>query len=60
VLEKAVGQLHRAGDMHVVYHDMSSALGDDFDEATVDGVHPTDLGFLRMSEVLARTLRPLL
>ena len=29
-------------------------LGEDFDECTVDGTHPTDLGFLRM----ARSLEP--
>ena len=34
-------------------------LGRD-DEATVDGTHPTDLGFLRMAEVLAPVLRRVL
>lgn len=33
-------------------------LGDD-SEGTVDGVHPTDIGFLRMAEALAPHLRPL-
>ena len=31
-------------------------LGND-DEATVDGTHPTDLGFLRMADVMAPVLR---
>lgn len=34
-------------------------LGDD-GEGTVDGCHPTDIGFMRMSEVLLPVLRPLL
>lgn len=33
-------------------------LGTDF-EGTVDGVHPTDVGFLRMAEILAPVLRPM-
>ena len=31
-------------------------LGDD-GEATVDGTHPTDLGFLRMADAIEPTLR---
>jgi hypothetical protein len=34
-------------------------LGDDGD-GTVDGTHPTDLGFLRMSEVIGKALKPVL
>ena len=33
-------------------------VGDD-DEGTVDGVHPTDLGFLRMAEILAPVVKNL-
>ncbi|MCX5658644.1 MAG: SGNH/GDSL hydrolase family protein [Planctomycetota bacterium] len=33
-------------------------LGTDY-EGTVDGVHPTDIGFLRMAEIFAPVLRPL-
>lgn len=33
-------------------------VGDD-DEGTVDGVHPTDLGFLRMAEVIAPVVKNL-
>jgi lysophospholipase L1-like esterase len=31
--------------------------GADFNECTVDGVHPTDLGFIRMAEQLAPVLK---
>ena len=34
-------------------------LGDD-GEGTVDGSHPTDLGFLRMADAFAPALAPLL
>jgi hypothetical protein len=34
-------------------------LGDD-GEATVDGSHPTDLGFVRMADAFEAALRPLL
>ena len=29
-------------------------------EATVDGSHPTDLGFVRQADVMEKALRPLL
>jgi lysophospholipase L1-like esterase len=32
-------------------------LGADFNECTVDGVHPTDLGFIRMAEQLNPVLK---
>jgi len=38
-----------AGDKAIYFFDASGVLGEDFDECTVDGVHPTDLGFLRMA-----------
>jgi hypothetical protein len=44
------------GGLHYVPAD--DLLGGD-GEATVDGVHPTDLGFLRMAQVLAPVLRRL-
>ena len=36
------------------------ALTDDFDECTVDGVHPTDLAFQRMARSLEPVLRIIL
>lgn len=41
------------------YVEGARLLGDD-SEATVDGTHPTDVGFMRMADALAPVLRPLL
>ena len=46
--------LRAAGDEQIFFFDGTDMLGEDFDECTVDGTHPTDLGFLRM----ARSLEP--
>jgi hypothetical protein len=46
-----------AGDRNIFFHDGSSLLGKDFDECTVDGVHPTDLGHFRIADGLAPVLR---
>ncbi|MEN8203107.1 MAG: SGNH/GDSL hydrolase N-terminal domain-containing protein [Bacteroidota bacterium] len=43
-----------AGDKRIYFLDGSNILGDDYDECTVDGVHPNDLGSLR----IANALRP--
>jgi lysophospholipase L1-like esterase len=43
-------------DLHYIPED--DLLGDDW-EATVDGTHPTDVGFLRMAEAILPTLKPL-
>jgi lysophospholipase L1-like esterase len=38
-----------AGDGHIHFLDGSTVLGSDYDECTVDGVHPNDLGSLRIA-----------
>ena len=43
-------------NLHLVPYD--SRFGHDFD-ATVDGIHPNDLGFMRMAQTLAPVLAPL-
>ena len=58
-LRKIYGRLLAAGDENLYYIRAEELLGDDAD-GTVDGTHPTDLGFLRMSQTIARVLRPLL
>ena len=42
------------------FFDGSSLLGDDADECTVDGVHATDLGFLRIARALEPVIRDIL
>ena len=59
-LRAAFDRLRHAGQKRIYYLHGDKLFGDD-DEATVDGVHPTDLGFLRMSNemepLLKRALR---
>ncbi|MBL8230302.1 MAG: SGNH/GDSL hydrolase family protein [Bryobacterales bacterium] len=52
-------KLKASGDTAVYYIPTQSLFGAD-GEDTVDGVHPTDLGFLRMAQGIAPVLRPLL
>lgn len=49
-----------AGDRNIYFANGYEFLGRDFDECTVDGVHPTDLGFLRISDALEPHLREIL
>jgi len=55
-----VARLRRQGDRRIFFKDGSPLLGPDFDECAVDGVHPTDLGFLRMANGLEAVFRKLL
>lgn len=57
---ETVKRLRSQGDERVFFHDGSGLLGDDFHECTVDGVHPTDLGFHRMADGLAPVLEQIL
>jgi lysophospholipase L1-like esterase len=41
-----------AGDKNIFFLDGSTILGDDYDECTVDGTHPTDLGSIRIADAL--------
>jgi lysophospholipase L1-like esterase len=49
LLRKLYHKMQAAGDRTVFYVPSSALLGKD-GEDTVDGTHPTDLGFLRMAE----------
>lgn len=55
----AYERLVAAGVKNLHYVPGGPLLGDD-GEATVDGSHPTDLGFLRMADYLEPFLRPLI
>jgi hypothetical protein len=52
-------KLRQAGDRNLHYVPAKDLIGSD-GEAAVDGTHPTDLGFLRMSEVIGKTLQAVL
>jgi lysophospholipase L1-like esterase len=56
LLRKLHAKLKAAGDKNVYYVPTSKLLGAD-GEDTVDGTHPTDLGFLRMAEGMAPVVR---
>jgi lysophospholipase L1-like esterase len=56
---KAYARLMAAGDSHLHYVLGDHLIGDD-GEGTVDGSHPTDLGFLRIADALEPVLKPLL
>jgi hypothetical protein len=58
-LKQAYEALTAAGVKNLHYLPGDKLLGDD-GEGTVDGSHPTDLGFLRQADVFAAALAPLL
>ncbi|MFF2887066.1 SGNH/GDSL hydrolase family protein [Paenibacillus sp. NPDC057967] len=56
-----VEQRRIEGDRNIHFVDGLKLLGDDFvNDCTVDGTHPTDLGFLRMAQSLAPIIKPFL
>src|SRR5688572_13173164 len=57
--KKAFDALVAAGDKNLHYLRGDKLIGDD-GEGTVDGSHPTDLGFMRQAEAFAEALKPLL
>ena len=49
------------GDRHIWFADGNTFFGtNDRDLCTVDGVHPTDIGFVRMADALEPLLRKIL
>jgi hypothetical protein len=58
-LRKVYEKLKAAGDNNLYYLEGDRLLGDD-GEATVDGSHPTDLGFVRQAAAFADALAPIL
>jgi hypothetical protein len=57
---EAVEAIQTAGDPAIQFLDGSLLMGADHYECTVDGSHPTDLGFLRMADGLEPVLRQIL
>ncbi|WP_248137918.1 SGNH/GDSL hydrolase family protein [Bacillus infantis] len=47
-----VQELQQKGDQNITFIEGTNMLGEYTNEATVDGVHPTDLGFIKMAEYL--------
>lgn len=51
---------NEAGDTHLHHYDGLMMLGPEPGEFTVDGVHPTDAGFVRIADTLEPVVRGLL
>jgi hypothetical protein len=60
-LRKVYSRLTAEGDKHLHYLHGGRLLRDDRDNlATVDGSHPTDLGFMRQADAFCEVLEPIL
>jgi len=59
ILRETFEKLRGAGDANLHYVPADGLIGDDR-EATVDGSHPTDLGFMRLADGLETVLRSIL
>jgi len=60
-LKQAFARLKEAGTGNLHYLPATKLLGDDIDnEATVDGSHPTDLGFMRQAKAFREVLTEVL
>ena len=55
-LQNVYRNLLKSGAKRIYYIPSRNLIGDD-GEATIDGVHPTDLGFMRMANVFEPVLR---
>jgi hypothetical protein len=55
-LRRIYEELRKAGDRHLLYVRGEKLVGAD-GQATVDGVHPTDLGFMRMADAMESVLK---
>jgi hypothetical protein len=56
VLRQSYHQMVESGLKNIFYLPCTELLGHD-EEATVDGTHPNDLGFMRMANVMEPILR---
>jgi hypothetical protein len=55
-LRRVYERLRKQGDPNLFYMSAEKLLGTD-GEGTVDGTHPTDLGFIRMADTMEAMLR---
>jgi len=57
-LKRAYETLKKSGIKNLYYRKGDDLIGDDY-EGTVDGVHPNDIGMLRIAEALESTIKKL-
>ncbi len=55
-----IANMRKRGDHRLYFLDGTTLLGQDYDECTVDGVHPNDLGFMRMARAMEPEIRKIL
>ncbi|NMA96107.1 MAG: hypothetical protein GX974_08725 [Clostridiales bacterium] len=60
VQHDTVKEFKLKGDENIYFLDGATLMGEHFEEMTVDGVHPTDLGFFKMAEGLYPILKTVL
>lgn len=58
--KELVSSRRSAGDEHIYFLDGAGVLGEDYDECTVDGVHPNDLGSMKIALALQPVLESIL
>ncbi len=58
--KKLVAGLAATGDNNIYFQDGAKLMGRDFHECFVDGVHPTDLGFVQMAKKLTPVIRKII
>ncbi|MVP02019.1 SGNH/GDSL hydrolase family protein [Paenibacillus lutrae] len=46
-----------AGDRYITFYDGSEMLGENWAECTVDGIHPSDYGFMQMAQQLLPVIK---
>jgi lysophospholipase L1-like esterase len=59
-MKSLVDRLTKAGDKNIYFMNGEDLLGENWDECTVDGVHPTDLGFMQMATALSPVISKIL
>ena len=59
ILRGLYNKFRKEGDRNIHYVSAEKLYGSD-GEATVDGTHATDVGFLRMADVITPVLKPIL
>ena len=58
--KNVVKQMSRNGDKFIFFLDGSKLTGKDYHEYTVDGVHPNDLGFMKIADGVEKHLTKIL
>ena len=58
--QRSVVNKHKKNDSNIYFYDGHKLLGKYQNEATVDGCHPTDLGFMMITENLEKQIKKIL